>query len=218
MRVFLERLMVAATAMATPLLAVAATTKKPARKATRSKAKPARPPRGNKTPARPKPGAQVKPGLAKGVATKTTATAAKTAGSAKTARRGAAVHPKAPETVKSPARRPEPTTPQPKPVAPTARAFLLLPENGKYSDSVTPRFRWLSVGGATRYEVQWSEHVDLTDAHTVVSVATEAAVPAEKPLRVGAAYFWRVRGGNDGGWGPWSPPSTFQVLEEPPPS
>jgi len=202
MRVLLERLMVAAIGMATPLLTAAATTKKPARKATRTKAQAARPARGKKAQARPKPAARPK--------------SVKSSPAAKPARRAAPVHPKAQETVKAPARRPEPTTPQPKPVAPTARAFLLLPENGKYADSVTPRLRWLSVGGATRYEVQWSEHADLADANTVVSAATEAAIPAEKPLRVGAVYFWRVRGGNDGGWGPWSPASSFQVLEQPP--
>jgi hypothetical protein len=55
MRVLLERLMVAAIGMATPLLTAAATTKKPTRKATRTKAQAARPVRGKKAPARPKP-------------------------------------------------------------------------------------------------------------------------------------------------------------------
>jgi len=106
--------------------------------------------------------------------------------------------------------------PLPKPVAPFGRAILLVPKDGTYVDSFHPTFRWLSVGGATRYEVQWGEDATLGNKYGTVSLATEATVPVEKPLRVGAIYYWRVRGGNDGGWGPWSPIGSFRVLEETP--
>jgi len=106
--------------------------------------------------------------------------------------------------------------PLPKPVAPFGRAILLVPKDGTYVDSFHPTFRWLSVGGATRYELQWGEDATLGTKYGTVSLATEATVPVEKPLRVGAVYYWRVRGGNDGGWGPWSPISSFRVLEETP--
>jgi hypothetical protein len=55
----------------------------------------------------------------------------------------------------------------------------------------------------------------LTNAYVVVSAATEAAVPVEKPLTVGVVYYWRARGGNEAGWGPWSNIGSFSVLEEP---
>ena len=42
-------------------------------------------------------------------------------------------------------------------VPPTARAILISPENGRYVDNLNPSFRWLSVGGATRYEIAWGE-------------------------------------------------------------
>ncbi len=83
-------------------------------------------------------------------------------------------------------------------------------------ESLHPTFRWLSVGGATKYEVQWGEDQTLTSKYSAISLATEATVPVEKPLRVGAVYYWRVRGGNDAGWGPWSPVSSLRVLEETP--
>mgnify|MGYP001291884571 CR=1 FL=1 len=102
----------------------------------------------------------------------------------------------------------------PKPMAPTGRAILLSPENEKFAESLHPTFRWLSVGGATRYEVAWSEEPNLAQSHSVVSIATEAAVPVEKPLRLGVAYYWHVRGGNEGGWGPWSATVSFYVLDE----
>lgn len=102
------------------------------------------------------------------------------------------------------------------PVVPFGRAILLVPKDGTYVDSFHPTFRWLSVGGATRYEVQWGEDATLVTKYGTVSLATEATVPVEKPLRVGALYHWRVRGGNDAGWGPWSPIGSFRVLEETP--
>jgi hypothetical protein len=104
--------------------------------------------------------------------------------------------------------------PEPVPVAPVGRPILLSPEQGKYADSINPRFRWLSVGGATRYEVNWGQDPNLANAYTVVSVATEAVVPVEKPLSIGVTYYWRVRGGNEAGWGPWSTTGSFSVLEE----
>jgi hypothetical protein len=109
---------------------------------------------------------------------------------------------------------PKPVEPPPKPVQPVGRPILLSPEQGKYADSVNPRFRWLSVGGATRYEVNWSQDPNLVSPYTVISIATEAGVPVEKALTVGVTYYWRARGGNEAGWGPWSNIGSFGVLEE----
>jgi hypothetical protein len=104
--------------------------------------------------------------------------------------------------------------PPPKPVPPIGRAILLSPENEKFADSLHPTFRWLSVGGATRYEVAWGEEAMLSASHTLLSIATEATVPEEKALHLGVTYYWRVRGGNESGWGPWSANASFRVLEE----
>ncbi|MBM3130745.1 MAG: hypothetical protein FJ009_19215 [Chloroflexi bacterium] len=110
---------------------------------------------------------------------------------------------------------PKPAEPAPpKPVPPLGRAILLSPENEKYVDSFHPTFRWLSIGGATRYEIIWGEESALTKHHTILSIATEATVPVEEPLRLGGTYYWRVRGGNDSGWSAWSDVFSFRVLEE----
>jgi hypothetical protein len=93
---------------------------------------------------------------------------------------------------------------------------LLAPENEKYVDSFHPTFRWLSIGGATRYEIVWSEEPGLGKHHTLFSIATEATVPAEEPLQIGATYYWRVRGENESGASPWSDTFSFRVLEETP--
>ncbi len=114
-----------------------------------------------------------------------------------------------------PSKLPEPEQ-APKPTPPTGRAILIAPRNGEFADTANPVFRWLSVGGATRYEVWWSAENHSASGHTLISIATECAIPVEKPLHVGVTYQWRVRGGNEAGWGPWSPVSTFRVIEEPP--
>lgn len=105
--------------------------------------------------------------------------------------------------------------PERKPVPPTGRAILITPEDGKYVDTLNPTFRWLSVGGATRYEVWWGEENHNTAGIPLISISTFAAVPVEKPLLIGVTYQWRVRGGNEAGWGPWSPEATFRVVAEP---
>ncbi len=119
--------------------------------------------------------------------------------------------------------KPKSTAPPPKtieeeepapPVAPIGRAILLVPKDATYVESFHPTLRWLSVGGSTKYEVQWGEDQTLATKYSSISLATEATIPVEKPLQVGAIYYWRVRGGNDAGWGPWSPISSFRVLEE----
>jgi len=107
-----------------------------------------------------------------------------------------------------------PPPPPPKPVPPMGRPRLLFPENGKFADSVTPTFRWLSVGGAKQYEVFWSPDPNLSSGHSMVSTATEGTIPPNRPLTIGLTYYWRVRGGNEAGWGPWSAAASFSALEE----
>jgi hypothetical protein len=129
------------------------------------------------------------------------------------------VRPRMPAAVPAtPATAPKPVEPEPppKPVPPIGRAILLSPENEKFVDSFHPTFRWLSVGGATRYEIAWGEDAALNTSHSIFSIATEATVPVEQPLRLGGMFYWRVRGGNESGWGPWSAIASFRVLEEAP--
>ncbi len=203
MRSLLERTLL----LASPLLFAAATSKKPDKTKRAPRVAPTRKSAPTKkTRAAPKREAPKAESKVKGRA-------------AKPERRGAApTKSQPPPPTKNELAQTKAVEPAVKPPAPTGRPLLLTPENGKYSDSVYPKFRWLSVGGANRYDVMWSEHPDLTDAESITSIATEAAVPVETPLRVGATYYWRVRGGNAGGWGPWSALSSFQVLEGPPPS
>lgn len=97
---------------------------------------------------------------------------------------------------------------------PRGRALLVSPGNEQVVDSLHPTFRWLSIGGATHYEVVWGEDSTLSMPYTLQSVATEATVPRETPLQPGRTYYWRVRGGNAHGWSAWSETHWFRVPEE----
>ncbi len=193
-----EWILIAATPL---LLATTRGKRKPPKRTSGRRAKPASKPRTRKTkPAR------------KAVARKS---AARRAQPAKRASRV----PPIPARTTAPA--PTPATPKPvepappaPPTPPIGRAILLSPSNEKYVDTVHPTFRWLSVGGATRYEIVWSEDPAFSAPHTILSVATEATVPIEESLQAGKTYYWRVRGGNASGWSAWSDTCSFQVLGE----
>jgi hypothetical protein len=106
--------------------------------------------------------------------------------------------------------------PVPKAEAPAGAPSLLLPRGGEAIRTVTPIFRWMYVGGATRYEVEWSRDQHFGRGHSVSTVSLQTAVTLDpsQALQTGANYQWRVRGGNDSGWGPWSAPESFRVPEK----
>jgi len=192
----LERLIV----VCAPLFATAAGTRKPAKKTVRKEKKTTRTPAKKQRPAK-KPAAPVK------------AASAKKSSRAKPAppksRTGVTNKPASTAGAQTSAVV-QPTKTHP----PAGRAILLSPENEKFTDSLYPKFRWLSVGNSTRYEVAWGEDQNFVASASLISIATEAPVPVEKPLRLGTTYYWRVRGGNERGWGPWSSTLSFRVLDE----
>lgn len=128
-----------------------------------------------------------------------------------------------PEAHPTAAPRPEASRPSaaPAPPAPPVRAPvyappLFSPKAGQPVDSLTPSFRWFYVGGATRYEVEWSKDSQFGRGRTssIVSSQTAIALDLEHALEPGATYAWRVRGGNDAGWGPWSSAESFRAPDK----
>lgn len=115
------------------------------------------------------------------------------------------------------ATRPPVVLPPPRPLeAPIGAPNILLPKDGAPITSLLPSLRWMYVGGATRYEVEWSQDAHFGRGHSVSLVSPQTAVTLEAPneLKPGTMYKWRVRGGNDAGWGPWSPPESFRSPEK----
>lgn len=112
--------------------------------------------------------------------------------------------------------RPPVVLPPPRPLeAPIGAPNILLPKGGLPITSLTPILRWMYVGGATRYEVEWSHDAHFGRGHSITLVSTQTAISLNEAnqLKPGLQYRWRVRGGNDAGWGPWSPPETFVAPE-----
>jgi hypothetical protein len=100
--------------------------------------------------------------------------------------------------------------------APIGAPSILLPKGGLPISSLTPILRWMYVGGATRYEVEWSHDAHFGRGHSTTLVASQTAVTldAANELKPSRIYKWRVRGGNDAGWGPWSPAESFRSPEK----
>jgi hypothetical protein len=115
------------------------------------------------------------------------------------------------------ATRPPVVLPPPRPLeAPIGAPSILLPKGGLAINSLNPILRWMYVGGATRYEVEWSHDAHFGRGRSTTVVSTQTAITLDEPhvLKPGMNYRWRVRGGNDAGWGPWSPPESFKSPEK----
>ncbi len=116
-----------------------------------------------------------------------------------------------PEMTRPPAAQLPPPRVDPPIIAPS----ILLPKGGLPISSLTPILRWMYVGGATRYEVEWSPDAHFGRGHSITVVATQTAITVGETheLKPSTNYKWRVRGGNDLGWGPWSAPESFRSPE-----
>jgi hypothetical protein len=119
----------------------------------------------------------------------------------------------APARVESPAESEEVAASLPPLEAPIQAPGLFSPLPGEAAESLTPSFRWFYVGGARHYELVWSPDANFHRQHILLTNQTAASLPVEQTLEPDTVYAWRVRGGNEGGWGPWS---TTRVFRTPP--
>lgn len=113
--------------------------------------------------------------------------------------------------------RPPVVLPPPRPLeAPIGAPSILVPKAGLPIASLTPILRWMYVGGADRYEVEWSHEAHFGRGKSITLVSTQTAIEldAANELKPGTMYKWRVRGGNDAGWGPWSSPESFRSPDK----
>jgi hypothetical protein len=97
---------------------------------------------------------------------------------------------------------------------PTAAPSLQAPGNGA---TVTQpiAFDWSDVSGATRYELQ----IDDSNGFGEPLVATQTTLASNVSVSglPASTLWWRVRGANGGGNGPWSSVRSFTVGGAPPP-
>ncbi len=99
------------------------------------------------------------------------------------------------------------TTGSPPASAPTA----VDPPDGAMDVDTTVDLTWTAVDGATSYSVE----VATDDAFTNVVASVDGVsgtTTTVGPLEEGTTYYWRVRGENDAGAGPWSSAFSFTTL------
>lgn len=93
------------------------------------------------------------------------------------------------------------------PPAPTAAPVLLSPENEQRLAGIEATTSWSSVENADRYDIQTSIS-SLFFSNFYRSTLADTTWTGS-PFAENRRYYWRVRAGNAGGWGPWTAPRSF---------
>ncbi|MDX9760386.1 MAG: FlgD immunoglobulin-like domain containing protein [Bacteroidota bacterium] len=91
--------------------------------------------------------------------------------------------------------------------APPERIVLLAPNDAASVDPRNVRLQWEEEPNAGMYFVQVSTAADFSSLTWETSVSVTEAAPRD--LITGTRYFWRVRGINGAGLGPWSLTRSF---------
>lgn len=96
---------------------------------------------------------------------------------------------------------------------PVAAPVLISPLNGATNQSVTPTLDWNDVFGTDGYKVNVSHDslFNTVPIDTTLGTTSQYTIPAGR-LSGSTSYFWRVRGFNTGGFGPWSVTWKFSTM------
>ncbi len=90
--------------------------------------------------------------------------------------------------------------------------MLLSPVDNALAVPLDPVLRWQDQPGTATYYIQVATNVAFAGAAFEATVSeSEVRVPSGR-LEIGKRYFWRVRGANAGGSGPWSPSWSFVTV------
>ena len=89
------------------------------------------------------------------------------------------------------------------------QVVLLTPESGNGSISVKPGFTWESIARAETAVFQISTEDDFATNVIEISDISTTELTLTDSIQFYQKYFWRVRGINEGGEGPWSEVSSF---------
>lgn len=95
---------------------------------------------------------------------------------------------------------------------PVAAPTLLAPPNGALNQPLTLTLDWNDVFGTTGYKVLLSAD-SLFNTFILDSTVTASQITVPPGLLSGSSvYYWRVRGFNTGGFGPWSVTWRFTTM------
>ena len=96
-------------------------------------------------------------------------------------------------------------------LAPPPVLVPLSPAPNATGQPTTPTFRWQPEASSAAYDLQVST---TSSFNSLAASAAELGTTehALGPLAAGTTYYWRVRGSNEAGKGPWSNPSAFTTT------
>jgi photosystem II stability/assembly factor-like uncharacterized protein len=96
---------------------------------------------------------------------------------------------------------------------PVAAPVLISPANGAVNQSLTPTLDWNDVFGTDGYKVNVSHDslFNTVPIDTTLGTTSQFTIPAGS-LGGSTSYYWRVRGFNTGGFGPWSVTWKFSTM------
>ena len=86
------------------------------------------------------------------------------------------------------------------------------PANGSDEVAAYTEFSWQEMSGADKYHLQVARDAAFTTLVVDDSTLTAPGYKVTTPLGYATEYHWRVRAHNAGGFGAWSPASSFVVV------
>ncbi len=92
------------------------------------------------------------------------------------------------------------------------RPVQLAPGRGQVAPAGPVRFSWLSVPGATSYQLQVDRTPAFDSPGRVDIVAPETGYTLTLPAQ--GDHYWRVRGQSQGSWGEWSATLSFSLAAD----
>jgi hypothetical protein len=101
------------------------------------------------------------------------------------------------------------------PVRPPLAVVLISPANGAMDVVTDPELLWHASENADHYTVQLAPNPNFTDLIVNEAGVTDTTYQVNA-LAYSTLYYWRVRGHNDAGAGPWSDAWRFTTMDEPP--
>lgn len=95
------------------------------------------------------------------------------------------------------------------PASPPTAPALMAPADGAPGQPTNVSIRWMHADGAVDYELQVATTPEFSAAAVHRTYESNHTLSADP----GVTYYWRVRGSNAGGYGPWSSASQFSTSE-----
>jgi hypothetical protein len=87
---------------------------------------------------------------------------------------------------------------------------LLMPRAGALTGTLRPRFSWVEIDGATKYQIQIAR-AGIMSPQTVNAFVTAPSFLPTRKLPRGVILYWRVRAQYPTGWGSWSGTRSFII-------